>query len=1346
MKQKLMAMILAAGAMLGARAATEIVDGIEWNYRTLEDGTFEICRGDTAPTIPYTTAGFVTVPSSFDDEAPVTRIGKWALYRCINLIGVCVSPNVRIIDEHAFNECFSLQEVILPPSVKYINDGAFKDCTNLTSVTLPESLVSIGGYAFDGCKSLGSIVIPESVRGAIGIAAFGDCSGLTNVIIRANVDEISSSAFLRCYKLETVELLMKNRLEEIGHHAFKDCWHLTNIKLPGSLKEIGGRAFEDCSNLQSINLPEGLKTIGEFAFGSCHRLQGSITIPGSLEDTGRGAFEYCYALEGVEIREGVKRIGNGSFCVCTNLADVTIPTTVTSIGTTAFRSCKKLKRIAIPPSVKEIGEKAFENSALDTVEVAPGDTDRVRALLAASGYDTSMVTFVESGDLSLLIGDTTFGDGAMLYGTLNGNYKISIADGATVTLLYANIVGVNDEAYPWAGITCEGDATIILGGDNVVQGFHEDYPGIHVPANKTLTIRGSGSLVASSNGLGAGIGAGYEIECGNIVINGGTITATGGYEAAGIGGAWMADNGKVTIGAGIVKVVATAGDNDAEPIGRGCAGESGIVHVDDSLEDTTSGLTRTIKKSATPVAYCMVTFNANGGDGGTVRSVKKGAAVGALPEATREGWTLDGWFTAADGGSQISASTVINGTITYFAHWTENPSPPDPETPTASFEETDMTANEGGFIVVVVSGGNPAAASSAKVYLTYHTAAAADLDLAKGKVDGETPKGGFKFPLSLTWEAGDTTTRVIEIPVKTDKTVEDDETLSLQLAETVGLALGENRLCTVKIHDLAYDVLEAKIAGNTASKSEQTTWNKLQSAKAPYIRGLADNADGGKVTGSGLCAEGKKVTLKATANKNFTFLGWKVAAKDAPYLPTGDYVATTASLVIDRTTKPAANTKTSTTLTGVTEDTTYYAVFESYPEVFLAVSATDASGATPTGKGAGKYVAGTVTGMGKYAPGKKVTVKATAAKSATTTYVHSGWYNGETLLSRAASYSFEMPSADVALTAKFITAAEDAAGVSATIAESWGFSSLVPKHTTSVPVGVYLEWPLAVKALSSTTVKVSGLPAGLKFTAKDIMKKGSKTEVEVPANTIYGVPTTAQNATVKIAITTSGKTKVEYTLALAVTPMAAWAVGTFDGGGDDGQLTLTVAATGKISGKYIGVDGKTWTLSAANFYELDELTPLYSAELLAKSGKETATLALEIGVNGKMDGYGVAEIRDEKDVVLGNLYQTNWKADAWKGIAGKIAKAKPYEYQAKDEAGNIGTITLKFSASGKVTAKGVFGSNAASCSTVIAPLSNPTDYGAFGACIYVCFPPKGEFAGYCGSISLQWDGTAFESK
>lgn len=108
-------------------------------------------------------------------------------------------------------------------------------------------------------------------------------------------------------------------------------------------------------------------------------------------------------------------------------------------------------------------------------------------------------------------------------------------------------------------------------------------------------------------------------------------------------------------------------------------------------------------------------------------------------------------------------------------------------------------------------------------------------------------------------------------------------------------------------------------------------------------------------------------------------------------------------------------------------------------------------------------------------------------------------------------------------------------------------------------------------------------------------------------------------------------------------------------------------------------------------------------------------------------------------------YTTNWKVDPWKGIASKIAKTQPYEYQAKDEAGNVGTITLKFAASGKVTAKGVFGSNSVSCSTVVVPKTNPDSGESFGLFIVVCFPQKGNFAGYCGAAPLSiWTGTKFE--
>ena len=164
-------------------------------------------------------------------------------------------------------------------------------------------------------------------------------------------------------------------------------------------------------------------------------------------------------------------------------------------------------------------------------------------------------------DLSTLTADYEAKDGETLTGTLAGNYKISIADGATVTLDGVTINGVDDSKYEWAGITCLGDATIILSGTNTVTGFYGDYPGIQAAAGKTLIINGTGSLTASSLGKGAGIGGANNVACGNIEIQGGTITATSLKYGAGIGGGDRADCGNITISGGIVN--ATGGERGA---------------------------------------------------------------------------------------------------------------------------------------------------------------------------------------------------------------------------------------------------------------------------------------------------------------------------------------------------------------------------------------------------------------------------------------------------------------------------------------------------------------------------------------------------------------------------------------------------------------------------------------------------------------------------------------------------------------------------------------------------------------------------------------------------------------
>ncbi len=248
---------------------------------------------------------------------------------------------------------------------------------------------------------------------------------------------------------------------------------------------------------------------------------------------------------------------------------------------------------------------------------------------------TCKVTVKEAStatDLSTLTADYEAKDGETLTGTLNGStqpYKISIADGATVTLDGITINGTTGRSYNWAGITCVGDATIILkdGTTNTVKGFNSGYSGIFVPKDKTLTIKGetegTGKLIASSNGYGAGIGGGDGISstiknCGNIVIQGGVITATGGSSSAGIGsGGNGGICGDITISGGTV--TATGGEMSAA-IGSGYGSAScGKITITDGVTSVT----------ATKGSYSPNSIGA-GDYGSTCGTVTIGGNVGVI--------------------------------------------------------------------------------------------------------------------------------------------------------------------------------------------------------------------------------------------------------------------------------------------------------------------------------------------------------------------------------------------------------------------------------------------------------------------------------------------------------------------------------------------------------------------------------------------------------------------------------------------------------------------------------------------------------------------------------------------
>ena len=188
-------------------------------------------------------------------------------------------------------------------------------------------------------------------------------------------------------------------------------------------------------------------------------------------------------------------------------------------------------------------------------------------------------------------------NGEMLHGTLvkyeSGGYsgaykKISIADGADVALKDVTIYGPPINTCLWAGLTCKGDATIVLEGTNIVAGFDTQYPGIYVPGDKndpsknnTLIIKGTGSLtVGRDTSYGACIGSGHKnsdnAACGNIEIQGGTIIAQAGANGTGIGCGDQGTCGSITISGGYV---------DAK--GKGYSAGIGSANVASSCGDIT---------------------------------------------------------------------------------------------------------------------------------------------------------------------------------------------------------------------------------------------------------------------------------------------------------------------------------------------------------------------------------------------------------------------------------------------------------------------------------------------------------------------------------------------------------------------------------------------------------------------------------------------------------------------------------------------------------------------------------------------------------------------------------------
>lgn len=329
-----------------------------------------------------------------------------------------------------FTGCKSLETVTLSKSVSSI-EGAFSGCASIKSFIVDpanENFAAVEGdpilynkqktaYRYISGLLVGEFKVGNTIE-VIGANVFENQIALTKIIIPANVKEIGANAFLGCALLEEVEFEHSDespsQLTSLGDNAFKNCYELRKVTLPGNLKTIPQGMFNQCYKLSAITLPEGLQTIGKSAFaqagltsvtipstvtaigekafqgasasdagflesvtfaktkegktalttiGNCafqYQPYTSFTVPESVTSFGYQVFDSCKSLTTVVFENTMQTMPNSTFKDCTSLTSVTFPSGLTTFGSTVFQNCTALTAMTIPDSVKTLGGSMFK--------------------------------------------------------------------------------------------------------------------------------------------------------------------------------------------------------------------------------------------------------------------------------------------------------------------------------------------------------------------------------------------------------------------------------------------------------------------------------------------------------------------------------------------------------------------------------------------------------------------------------------------------------------------------------------------------------------------------------------------------------------------------------------------------------------------------------------------------------------------------------------------------------------------------------------------------------------------------------------------------------------------------